>query len=215
MISSVVSAEVADLSVAVLAAGSSHRFGGEDKLAAPFRGCMLGLHICRTLAVLPATNRWVITSRQSHACRHGWEDTGFTVLVNPDASAGMGTSLAMAAKLAKASNTGRLMICLADMPLVPRNHLEALTARSQKCGPSAILASGIIGKPAKKPMPPAIFGANLFDQLARSSGDKGARDLLRAATLVLAQPCAMIDVDTPQDLLALENRYRKSRSQGD
>lgn len=194
--------EAGTYSVAILAAGSSHRFGEKDKLAASFRGEMLGVHVCKTLSALTFANRWVITASQGHPCQNAWEKAGFTISINPDAHRGMGTSVAMAAALAIRSNTERLLICLADMPLVTKKHFRALIAGSKAADADAITATraGQNGNTT----PPAIFGHGLFPELARADGDTGARALLHRAALITAPFATVIDIDTPETLRSIK-----------
>ena len=55
-------------------------------------------------------------------------------------------------------------------------------------------------------MLPAIFPRSMFQALARLRGDTGARALLRRNSDRLVRvpmPSAAIDIDTPEDLLAV------------
>lgn len=193
-------AEASGIAVAVLAAGQSRRFRGGDKLAAPLRGLPLGLHVCRALAPLAFDNRWVIAARPDHACAKGWEDHGFQIAVNRDALSGMGSSVALAAKLALAANADALMIVLADMPLVPVRHYQNLIQAAQPAGPAAMVATAKAGTA----MPPVVFGQNHFGTLRGASGDVGARPLLRQALLVACLPALLLDIDDVTDLSAAE-----------
>ena len=54
---------------------------------------------------------------------------------------------------------------------------------------------------------PAIFPRTSFRELAELRGDTGARALLRRnadRVVRVAMPSAAVDIDTPEDLLALE-----------
>lgn len=184
------------LTIAILAAGQSRRFGEQDKLAALLRGKMLGLHIAGTLAELPAEQRLVIASDQQHPCASGWRELGFKTIPNPNADAGMGTSLALAAKAALDQSADALLVCLADMPLVPLAHLRALVDSVRKSDTMAIAASS----DGRRPMPPACFRSGRIEQLADLSGDIGARELLPLAQLVECEPQLLIDIDEQSDL---------------
>lgn len=184
------------LAFAVLAAGQSKRFGAEDKLRVPFRGKALGLHVTDTLGRFDAVTRIVATSDRNHVCARGWEAAGFAPAVNPNAGEGMGTSVAVAARIARRAGADALMIALADMPLVPREHYDALVEVAR---PDAIVASSN----GSVRMPPAVFGSNYFDKLAELTGDAGARDLLAKADLVSCSPQWLVDIDTPQALATL------------
>src|SRR3546814_2492452 len=49
-------------------------------------------------------------------------------------------------------------------------------------------------------MPPALFGAEWFEMLQQLNGDQGARSLISRATLVVARPEDLVDIDSPADL---------------
>ncbi len=196
-------AKAARLTVAVLAAGQSQRFGASDKLCATFQGRPLGLHVCEMLArarfALRPQHRLIITSDESHPCADGWKQAGFSVVLNPNANEGMGTSVAAAARIARRAESNLLLIALADMPLVPVSHYAALVEAVTLRGPEAIAASS----DGQAKMPPAVFGRDHFDALADLSGDTGARVLLSDSETVDCQPEWLTDIDTQEALAAL------------
>ncbi len=145
-----------NIAIAVLAAGASRRFGEGDKLTAMFRGRMLGEAVCASVPQGCFDRRWVIASAQHHPCAAAWHAHGFDIAINPDASVGMGTSVALAARIALEVDCDALVIALADMPLVPPEHFTALTARIAAASADAIIVSQAGGKR----MPPAAFGAD-------------------------------------------------------
>jgi len=195
---------LADLRIAaaVLAAGQSRRFGADDKLAASFNGLRLGELVPATLAGLGFAERWVITRRDDHPCAPGWRKAGFAVAINERAAEGMGQSLALAARLARAAGADALLVALADMPIVPANHFAALLARAASAGPQAILAS----QAGSHRSPPALFGRDQFGELAEAAGDHGARHLLARAEPVDCPPDWLSDIDEPADLARLAPR---------
>jgi CTP:molybdopterin cytidylyltransferase MocA len=186
------------LGIALLAAGSSRRFGKEDKLAQPFRRRMLGEHAAAAIPTDLASAAWVLTPPKEHPCDTAWRAEGFEPVRNPQAEQGMGTSVALAARLAMDASLDTLLIVLADVPLVPRSHFVALIEAGG--APDAIAVSSNGGAR----MPPVIFGSTHFESLARSTGDKGARDLLMRGTVVECPPEWLTDIDTPQALRALD-----------
>jgi CTP:molybdopterin cytidylyltransferase MocA len=190
---------MADLAVAILAAGQSRRFGGSDKLTAELRGKMLGLHVSDLLANLPIAHRWIIASAHDHPCVPDWQSKGWTVIENPQAEKGMGTSVACAAERARNVGVDGLMICLADMPLIPLSHYRALIERAQQFGPSKILVTtdGI------RRLPPALFGQSHFAKLTQMTGDTGARELLADGEAVRCDADSLVDVDDAETLQRL------------
>jgi len=184
------------LAVAVLAAGQSRRFGPQDKLAAPFGEALLGEQAVRTLGGLACAHRWVIAASADHPCSPAWSAAGFAVAVNDQAEVGMGTSLALAARLAIEASADALLVALADMPLVPAAHFAALLARAVALGPEAMVASEVAGVRS----PPAVFGRNHLAELAKAGGDRGARHLLGQADPLICPPHWLADVDDPAAL---------------
>ncbi|MDC0887364.1 NTP transferase domain-containing protein [Altererythrobacter sp.] len=187
------------LAVALLAAGRSSRFGSSDKLAANFRGGLLGHHAALALSPLGADVAWVITATEAHPCAEGWRELGFEIAVNPQAKDGMGTTVAMAASLAQAAAADALLIALADMPLVPTSHFRHLAESALHADANALFVSAL----GDRRLPPACFGRARFDQLARSRGDQGARKMVSEG---IVQPCPqewLADIDDTATLARL------------
>ncbi|MEL7444427.1 MAG: nucleotidyltransferase family protein [Pseudomonadota bacterium] len=195
-------AEALPIAVAVLAAGKSRRFGRADKLSADFRGKPLGLHAAETLSALNVMDKWVIARDANPACDHGWRQAGFDVIANPRAEEGMGTSVALAAMHAQQAGSRALVICLADMPLVPQSHFSALCEAVIEAGRAAI----VVSSSRTSRTPPAGFGSNHFGKLARLSGDSGARDLLAAGRAIRCDPDWLVDIDDVETLNRLNAR---------
>lgn len=190
------------LGVAVLAAGQSRRFGALDKLTVPLFGRPLGEHVTRTIHGKGFKLACVISGREAHLCEDAWRASGFDPVVNERAFEGMGTSVALAARLAAESRCDKLLIALADMPMVPRSHFSHLIAAL--AGSKEIMVSAV----GDARMPPAVFGRDHFDALSKLDGDKGARDLLKKGEIYPCPPEWLVDVDTPEALTALENGLR-------
>lgn len=183
-----------NIGVALLAAGSSRRFGEADKLAVEFDGLMLGQHAAFAFPLEHVRCAWVIVPAFGHPCEPGWRTMGFDPVVNKVAQEGMGTSVALAARLAQRERLDALTVMLADMPLVLTSHYEALIA--------AVTAPDDIATSARHEvrMPPAVFGCAHFEKLAHLSGDKGARDVLAQGRVIECPDGCLIDIDTPEAL---------------
>ena len=181
------------LGVALLAAGSSRRYGKDDKLAAAFGGRPLGEHAAAALPMERFAAGWVITRHPRHRCEAYWRNRSLVPVVNDQAGRGMGTSVSLAAGLAKRARCDALLIALADMPCVPRQHFDALLDSFLKGRAISVSATG------DACMPPAIFDAAYFVELRESAGDKGARSLIQGGMVVACPPDWLIDIDTPAD----------------
>jgi molybdenum cofactor cytidylyltransferase len=177
-----------DLVAVVLAAGSATRFGG-DKLLHLLRGKALGAHIADTLAAI-APARIAVCPPSSPERAQIFAARGFALIENADPGRGMGSSLALAAQHAQQFGAKRMLVCLADMPDVTASHLRRLIAADADV--VATEADGIR-------TPPVLFASRHFATLTQLTGDKGARDLLRAAATVIATTDLVRDYDTPAD----------------
>lgn len=80
------------------------------------------------------------------------------------------------------------------MPFVEPDHVAALLARADAQNPIVASTDG------RRAGPPAVFGKALFAELAKLNGDRGARSLLKRATLIKAAASTLRDIDTPHDL---------------
>jgi molybdenum cofactor cytidylyltransferase len=175
---------------AVLAAGSSTRFGG-DKLLHPLGGKPLAAHIADTLAAMPFACRVAICPTNTPRAEL-FAARAFEIVENNDPARGMSWSLAIAATRARALKADALLVCLADMPAVTSAHLQSLIAVLNGSDAVATESAGIR-------MPPAVFARRVFRQLTTFTGDKGARDLLRISATVEASADLVRDYDNPAD----------------
>jgi molybdenum cofactor cytidylyltransferase len=187
------------VALVLLAAGLSARFGPRDKLAEPLGGVPLALHAATMLDAFPFASRIAVTQGDNP----GLAACSFTLVVNEHPSKGQGRSIALGMGAIGAAEA--VLIALADMPFVAAAHIQRLLDAFD--GPDAIVAS----TDGETPCPPVLFGAAHLAALLRSSGDRGPRELLWNATLVVAPKIEMMDIDTASDLATAE-RERKIRS---
>ena len=173
----------------LLAAGRSRRFGGE-KLSADFRGAPLWEWAAEAAEDAGFRHRYIVTgTNSSHLSRPCW-----TQVTNPNAEQGIGTSIA--AGVEAASGHDRIVIALADMPLIAADHLRRLAA-----GHGTIFTRQEDGRPGS----PAAFQRSAFALLQTLDGDRGAASLAfsEAATIAPTAYDMLADVDTPSQLSAL------------
>ncbi len=192
-------AEHPGLLVAVLAAGRASRFGG-GKLETDCAGQPLGRYALDAAEAAGPPPGVVITGPEGCSFAQGWR-----CVVNPVPEAGIGSSLAVAARAAMTDGAGALLVLLADMPLVDPLFLARV---AQGSAPAATRY------PDGKTGVPALFGAALLPELARLKGDRGAGPLLaqQADLRLLDPPPDMLrDVDRVEDLADLAERIRAAR----
>jgi len=124
-----------------------------------------------------------------------------SVVINQEWREGLASSIrAGVARLPAACSA--VMLLLADQAAVTAEDLKRLAGswRKQPQHMAAALYSGSCGAPA-------IFPRSAFRSLSELRGDTGARALLVRnpdRVVRVPMPSAAVDVDTPEDLLALE-----------
>jgi molybdenum cofactor cytidylyltransferase len=189
--------------VTVLAAGQARRFGG-GKIEAVCAGKQLGRWVLDAVAAAGLGPGTIVTPPGGVGFAAGWRQ-----LVNPVPEDGLGSSLALAAQDARGRGVERLVVLLADMPLVSADYLRVLAA-----APAPAAARYPDGAPGV----PALFGAPQIASLAELTGDQGAGAVLRLmeGVTLLEPPAGMLrDVDTPADLAEVERVLTLSRGNDD
>lgn len=181
----------------LLAAGRSQRFGAADKLAEPFLHQPIGFHVVTALEAIPFAGRYAVIdgSTLDYASR------GFETVHNDDPDQGLSRSVMLGVTAAKTCGCQAVLIALADMPRVTAAHVWRLLDYAD--GPDAIIASSN----GEHPSPPVLFGSAHFDMLLTLEGQAGARDLVRAGHHIVTSPDELVDIDTPEQLKALREKY--------
>ncbi|HGX92297.1 MAG TPA: nucleotidyltransferase family protein [Candidatus Tenderia sp.] len=190
-------AGAATLSGILLAAGRGRRFGG-DKLLAPLDdGTPVAVKAAENM--ISALARVVAVVRPADSILAALlRQAGAEVIVCPDASQGMGHSLASAVQVSQGA--GGWLVGLADMPFIHPNTLRAVAKE--------VASGATIAAPCylQKRGHPVAFAACWQAELLALSGDQGARGLIERQRdkLVLVQ-CddagVLLDIDLPADLV--------------
>ncbi|MBB5936212.1 nucleotidyltransferase family protein [Streptomyces zagrosensis] len=190
----------------VLAAGGGRRLGGRPKALLDYRGRPLVERAVRALrggGCAPAVH--VVLGAAAERVRERAELTGCVVTGNPHWASGMGSSLraGLDAVGAAAHGATAVLVMLVDQPGVGADAVARVIAAHRAGAP--LVAAAYAGQRGH----PVLFARKHWAQVAAgASGDRGARDFLRAHTrdLTLVE-CADIatpdDIDTPADLRLL------------
>lgn len=184
----------------LLASGLSRRFG-HDKLMTTYRGAPLVKAAASKLAGDNVAARLAIVGAGQSDRKEALEALGWTLVCNPDPEAGQGHALACAANTARQYDADGMMVLLADMPCIPEAHLYKLAAAM------ALETEAVMSVSDGVQMPPALFSTETLTDLSCLSGDRGARSLfdqLQKTITVPLDPRHAIDIDTAEDLAALE-----------
>lgn len=182
----------------LLASGLSRRYGSVSKLLEVLEGKPVVRHAADVLATIEEIERIAVYPAFDQELEHALSGT-FRLTPNHNPEAGMGHSIALAARAADPSRPASILVCLADMPFVPAIHLRRLIAGMASDPSLDMVHSGV-----QDPRPPAMFAASLHQELCTLSGDLGAGAIARrlrltAKSVELPEPECM-DIDTPEDL---------------
>ena len=194
----------------ILAAGSSSRLGTPKQLLR-YRGETL-LHRAVRLALETGLHPvHVVLGSNAAAVGEALADLRgrVTPVVNDDWQTGMGSSLArgiasLPAPSGTAPNTGTTtgsspgaaLVLVTDQPRLSHAHLAKIAAAFRTRGAPLVAsryAGGALGVPA-------LFARRYFPELARLTGDRGARSLFtryRDDLVTVAFPEGDLDIDTP------------------
>lgn len=185
---------IAETAIALLAAGRASRFGG-GKLDAPCAGKPLGLWAVEAAERAGFERRLIVVPEP--APRFAQTLEGWTAIPNRDAAEGIAASIRHA--VAAAGGARRLVIALADMPLVAPDHLHALAT-----GNGSLFTTYPTGRAGV----PAAFDASAWPALSAVTGDRGAASAFPGAPAITVDPATLIDVDSAADLAEAERRLR-------
>lgn len=187
------------LSIIVLAAGGSTRFGALKQLL-EYRGKSLLKRTVETALTLGAGEVIVVHGPKATRCERELGNYDVRHVVNDEWERGMSGSLRRALAAVHANSDGALVL-LCDQPLVEPAQLQDLVSQWWH-QPGDIFASeygGALGVPA-------IIPRRLWEDLGRISGDQGARRLLEQfheQVISFPLPEAEFDIDTQEDFARL------------
>jgi molybdenum cofactor cytidylyltransferase len=180
----------------ILAAGGSTRMGSPKQLL-PIGDHSLIRHVVDVAISAGCSPIRVVLGAESETIIKQLEIPNVEILLNPDWSHGIGTSIR--AGMAHLPPTiDAILILLCDQPLITPDHLRALiAAHKQQKKPlcACLYPDGSAG-------PPALFAKSYFPKLLALPDDAGAKRILAQNPTDLATipiPEAAIDLDTPQD----------------
>ncbi|WP_395339998.1 nucleotidyltransferase family protein [Ningiella sp. W23] len=201
------------IELAILAAGSSQRFGGIKQLH-KYGDMTLLQRVCEQLnqsksqfmhfrVMLGANAERVSASlNECYDCRHvvHWQR-------------GMSESIKQAVHCVSEKTT-HLMVCLGDQIAISSDDIDALVQASRAWPQRLVCAqfkSDCQNKVTTVNGVPAIFPRAYFKDLLALQGDKGARALLASSShaapsdtpICVNMPNAAVDIDTQSDLEAL------------
>jgi molybdenum cofactor cytidylyltransferase len=191
----------------ILAAGGSARLGRPKQLL-DLDGQPLLTHVIRNAVASSLDEVVLVLGHDAAHIANAVGDWGQRTVVNRDYAAGQSTSLHTGLAAIDPRSDAALFL-LGDQPLAGPDVIDAITARFLETG-------GPIVVPVYDSHPgnPVLISRELFPELARVSGDEGARSVVRSNPAgVVAVPIAIgpppRDVDTEEDYQALLVEWRR------
>ena len=164
---------------------------------ADLRGKPVIAHTLETIASLAFGHLIAVARPQGQApvVHRKLERRGYTILVNDRPEDGLSASIIQAVQhVQPLRNCRGILICLADMPLVPQSHYNRLCIAAQDARSVVASTDGF------SPSPPAFIGRSHFPELLALRGDQGARALLSRGVQIETRGHYLRDIDTPDDL---------------
>ena len=195
-----------DVAAIVLAAGTSSRIAGGNKLLADLGGEPV---LRRTVSAILASSARpviVVTGHEAEAVGKVVEDLPVILVRNLAFAQGMATSL-VAGIAALPPDVSAALICLGDMPLVRADIIDVLIAAHVDQDQLQIAVPVHKGRRGH----PVLWGRGHFADLQMLSGDQGARSLMQrnehnVMDIETGDDSIFADADTPAALAELRAR---------
>jgi molybdenum cofactor cytidylyltransferase len=191
----------------VLAAGRSSRMGHKNKLLEELGGKPVIRWTVEAALASRARPVVVVIGHQGEQVEAALQGLGVTIVENPDFASGMASSLKAGLAALPAGLDGAI-VALGDMPEIKASHLDRMIAAFEPKEGRSIIVPVHEGRRGN----PVLWGAELFQAIAKVSGDTGARAVIAqnsdyVVELDLASPAVHIDLDTPEALLEARERF--------
>lgn len=182
----------------ILAAGTSSRFGPENKLLIEIGDIPVVKRSAQTLVESQIDPVFAVIGHDSERIKHILADLPINVIQNPKYEQGQATSVAAGVQ-AVPDDGDAVIIALGDMPFVSPRTINRLIA-TYRSRSKMVLAAAYGGKRGN----PVLFDARFFDDLTRISGDRGGRRILleadHSALVETGDPGVVKDIDVPEDI---------------
>jgi molybdenum cofactor cytidylyltransferase len=160
------------IAAVVLAAGGSTRLG-QPKQLLKLGNIPILEHVLSTVRRTATDERYIVLGYAAGEIREQVSLDGVTEIRNPDYLAGQSTSVS-AAVASMPEDIAAIIFVLGDQPLQVAEVINRL-AKSYRDRPAAIIQPQYLDGPGN----PVLIDRSLFGELAKLTGDTGARPLLK------------------------------------
>lgn len=185
----------AEVHAIVLAAGSSTRMAGGNKLLALFEGSPLVRRVVERAVASRVAGTVVVTGHDAHFVDAAITGLPVRIAHNPDFARGLASSL-RAGIAALPASAGGALIVLGDMPAIEPSHLDRMILAFEQAGGKAVIRATNAGQPGN----PVILPQAMLARAGALRGDIGARHLIAEGEVDIIDieigPAASLDIDT-------------------
>ena len=195
--------ESGTVAAVLLAAGSSTRMGGENKLLLALDGEPVVARAARAVIEARLEPVIVVVGHEADRVRGALRTLPCQFVVNADHALGKGTSLqAGIGEASFGSDARAAVVMLADMPFVTSAMIASLVERYRASGAPMVISRYGQGDDAVN-APPILYDRSLFAELLALPGQACGKEMMRrhrAEAAVIDWPeAALADIDVPDD----------------
>ncbi len=192
----------------LLAAGSSARMRGDDKLLRDVGGVQMLRHAVQVALSAKIDQCLVVLKKDAHAHRRALQGLDVQIIETVDADQGMAASL-RAGILALQAPPKAVLVGLADMPdLTPLHYNRVIAAHDRAKNRLIVCPTNPDGKRGH----PVLFDAKFIENLAGLQGDTGAKEIVKTVPEwvfeVPMDAAVSLDLDTPEAWAVWETAKR-------
>ena len=182
----------------VLAAGQSRRMGPTNKLLQTVKSMPLVRHAVAAVVKSNVSACIVVTGYEKDDVEKALDGLEVQIVHNPNYEGGLSTTL-KAGLAALPKECDAVVVCLADMPNISEQHINALIANFQPREGRAIIVPVFQGKRGN----PVLWARQFWPSMGNISGDVGARHLIGQHEDLVYEvefddTAVMTDLDTPE-----------------
>jgi molybdenum cofactor cytidylyltransferase len=195
------SPSIASISLVLLAAGTSSRMNGANKMLVQLGKSTVLASTLETSIRVGFGEILVVTGREHEKSSAIAEEYGAKTVFNPNYMSGMASSLVKGVGKVRSEAAG-ILIALGDMPFIKQASIELLCrAFLQKNSLQTICIPSYHGQRGN----PVVFGIAHRQEIMRLSGDVGAKSIVQnnaqnCLEIPLEDKGCLLDIDTQEDL---------------
>jgi len=191
----------------VLGAGLSSRMGDENKLLQDLDGEPVIRRVVKQVIDSKATNIVVVLGHQAPEVRTALDGLEVSFVENSDFASGLSSSLKRGLSALPTDLDG-FLVCLGDMPMVHKWHINTLIKKFVAAGSSAICIPEFHGKSGN----PVLWAERYRDDIGKISGDVGPKPLLsqfqhHIVPVDFYDDGILTDIDTPGMMSEVRQKF--------